>query len=615
MAMGASLWLFFFESGVRCNRPLPRYVRIMVWTILFGTVFGIIFGTVLARRFTGLRCTVVSGSSLTTAFRVVLGLAITVGVALIAGMVWMYVELYRTAAFSELAGKRLTLEILGGAILLLYGFILYLVFKQYQKRDRYILIRNARRTDIEPVLLAQLKAYGLTQIPRLRLYYEQHWNLPGVQVRTMALFSICLLEVSGENAALCAEVQTKLLTALEAYAEAAPARQPFQFSLRSALLTVLLIGSAATLHWHWEPWVRQYEFRNDYDAGSVALSADGKTVATSSNLMPSYLRTVDTGAVLLKLRPPAIFHRMEFDPGSRLLLTQGVDRTIRVLDAHSGAEQFVIKDTKDGAGFSPDGTKVLIWSNTRGIAKIFNASTGEQITEIGHGRTWVRALFSPDSKSVITAGDDNIMHVWRVRDAVRDRDLEIKIDGLPVLNFSPDGKLLLAFTPSGTAYMWEYATGKCVYTFSQANLEEAVFAPDSRYLLTRSQRGWPVWIWDTTTGNCIRTLTGDGDSPTSIGWSPDSRQIIVGSGSDVEIWDAVSFARTSRIPQIGNGNITLAAFCPDNRRVVVGGSRLALWVPRRTDGPYGVLALPELWTTILLAIGMLVSLWKDQRKR
>ena len=587
----------------------------MVWTILFGTVFGIVFGTVLARRVTGLRCTVVSGSSLTNAFRVVLGLAITVGVALIAGMVWMYVELYRTAAFSELAGKRLTLEILGGAILLLYGFILYLVFKQYQKRDRYILIRNARRTDLESVLLAQLKAYGLTQIPRRQLYYEQHWNVPGVRVRTMALFSICLLEVSGENAALCAEVQSKLLTALEAYAEAAPARQPFQFSLRSALLTVLLIGSAATLHWHWEPWVRHYDFYNGSGTGCVDLSADGRLVATTTmELMPGYIRDVDTGATLARLNAPTVLEHREFDPQGRLLLLKGADGTLRVLDAHSGAEQFALKNTRFSAGFSPDSSKFLA-CNSAGIVKIFSTGSYEQIMEISHGRSGVRALFSPDSKSVITAGDDNIMHVWRVRDGVRDRDLEIKIDGLPVLHFSPDGKLLLAFTPSGTAYMWEYATGKCVYTFSQANLEEAVFAPDSRYLLTRSQRGWPVWIWDTTTGNCIRTLTGDGDSPTSIGWSPDSRQIIVGSGSDVEIWDAVSFARTSRIPQIGNGNITLAAFCPDNRRVVVGGSRLALWVPRRTDGPYGVLALPELWTTILLAIGMLVSLWKDQRKR
>lgn len=45
-----------------------------------------------------------------------------------------------------------------------------------------------------------------------------------------------------------------------------------RFSLRSLLLATLLIGSATTLWWRWEPWVVEHEFSPTGDSCQIIPS-------------------------------------------------------------------------------------------------------------------------------------------------------------------------------------------------------------------------------------------------------------------------------------------------------------------------------------------------------
>lgn len=569
---------------------------------------------VLARFAAGYKCTVVTGRSLGRGYLFLWAAAAVVAFVVIGILIGLCLKVNQLAPTAQTPFLKF-----GPPLLIAFVAVGVTVFSfhmrwLYRNRNSFFVLRNVRRAAIDQLILEVLKPYGLTAIPRRRMLLDSEWKLSSAVVKVGGLRGgpVCSVRVLGENRELREELVQKIGNALTAFAETAPPLRPLQFSLRTALAAMLLFGSAATLNWRWDPWARQFEFSHSGGITHLALSPDGQRIAGTTSQGAAYLWSLDSGEELGKLNTntPNLF-QVDFDSSGRTVMTAN-PTALWLWDGMTGQPLLSPFNSGNLAGrFSPDGNSLLTFASS-GLAQVFKVKTGEQTAEIVHGGRWVRGVFSPDGRNVVTAGDDLLVHIWRWKDSVRDRDLEFKLDDRPKdLRFSPDGKILLAFTPSGTSYVWEYATGKCLYTFSQVNLSDAVFSPDGKYLLTLSNGGWPVWIRDTETGNSIHTLAGDGDLPKTIGWSPDGKQIIVGSQHDVEVWDAATFARTSRIPQ--TGLVTAAAFCADNRRIVVGASRLTLWIPRRTDGPYGVLALPELWTTILLAIAMLVSLWKDQR--
>ena len=209
--------------------------------------------------------------------------------------------------------------------------------------------------------------------------------------------------------------------------------------------------------------------------------------------------------------------------------------------------------------------------------------------------------FSHDGKRLTLAGNYGIL----IYDIQRSRK-NVQVSYKPIklrehkgrgwrVAFSPDGKLLVSANATGLLYIWDAKTEKLLRTIKEepnySSFGCMTFSPDGRIIVTGGNRvitrdPWRsegiVRLWDTQTGERIRTLTGHTRDVNSVAFSPDGITIATGDESTittdgkkrgdaaVRLWDA----RTGKLLRtlMGHrGDIECMAFSPDGKLLASGG--------------------------------------------
>jgi WD40 repeat protein len=97
---------------------------------------------------------------------------------------------------------------------------------------------------------------------------------------------------------------------------------------------------------------------------------------------------------------------------------------------------------------------------------------------------------------------------------------------------SPDGKTLATGSADNTVILWDWKTGKELYTLlaHSWSVVAVAFSPDGETLISAS---WDktIKLWQVSTGQEIATLTGHLDSVSAVAISP-SGQIIASASKD-----------------------------------------------------------------------------------
>jgi WD40 repeat protein len=188
----------------------------------------------------------------------------------------------------------------------------------------------------------------------------------------------------------------------------------------------------------------------------------------------------------------------QFSPDGKRIVTASEDATARIWDAQTGQQlgtPIQPSGSVSSAQFSPDGQRIVTASGfLTGEARIWNAQTGKPLTQpMKHGNSVASAQFSPDGKRIVTASRGAT--VWDAQTGQRLTELAPD-EGLLFAQFSPDGKRILT-TSTVAARVWDAQTGQALsdpIKVSGPGLSPARFSPKGKRILTSEDNA--VRLWD-----------------------------------------------------------------------------------------------------------------------
>jgi len=175
------------------------------------------------------------------------------------------------------------------------------------------------------------------------------------------------------------------------------------------------------------------------------------------------------------------------------------------------------------------------------------------------------------------------------------------------IRWSPDGRILA--TPSGKhrIKLWDTQSGEYLKTLigHEDRVTSVTFSPDGSQCASAS-RDATVRVWDLSEGICIAVLKTDSNPIEDVSWSKDGRFIAAAyRRGSVAIWDATSkmLFRKDRFQELGFsiGPALGLAWALDSARLAAGVSFAALLLDVRTQQPAQYLQLANGITDVVFS--------------
>jgi WD40 repeat protein len=291
----------------------------------------------------------------------------------------------------------------------------------------------------------------------------------------------------------------------------------------------------------------------------VAFSPDGRTLASGGNTIR--LWEVVTGK---ELSPSTGHHSnltaVALSPDGKIVASASEDRTIRLWETATGKELRQLRGPDDLFTFD------LLEFKFRQIRGV--EDTVESLA------------FSPDGKTLASGDQGTQIGLWEVASGKQLHYFSYLTGfyiGVPddmhvVVAFSPDGKTLASGNGRGTISLWEPVTGKHLRQFAARGAGPhgwIGFSTDGTTLATGLRSGYqPSRLWDPVTGKQLRRFPSEDKSAPF--W--EAKQLVIGG----PLWNALTGKRFRQLA--GDG----FALSPDGKTLAKAsnqdqGHSIELW--------------------------------------
>ncbi|KAJ1559852.1 hypothetical protein HK405_009108, partial [Cladochytrium tenue] len=231
-------------------------------------------------------------------------------------------------------------------------------------------------------------------------------------------------------------------------------------------------------------------------------------------------------------------------PDGQWIISGSADRTTRVWDASSGAQQFVLQGhtaVVNTVAFSPDSQRIVSGSGD-GTVRVWDTATGSQLSVLKRHTSEVSTVaVSADGRWIVSGSYDMTVRVWNAVTGLQKFVLKGHAAVIYAVAISPDGQWIVSGSGDGTARLWDASTGvqKFVLQGHTCIVRTVAVSPDSRWIVSGSVDK-TVRVWDAATGR-QQSVLDHNESVTTVVVSPDGRWIRSGSeNGTVRVWDAAA---------------------------------------------------------------------------
>lgn len=369
---------------------------------------------------------------------------------------------------------------------------------------------------------------------------------------------------------------------------------------------------------------------------SVSFSPNGKLIASASTDNTIRIWNAENGVCLNTLEGhTGDVYSVAFSPDSKIIVSASSDNTIRIWNVENGVCINTLKGHANfvfSVAFSPDGKHIVSTSRDKTI-RIWDKKAGKCIKIVtGHTDDVVSAAYSSDGKQIYSVSTDKTIRIWESETYNQISQQE----GCFPVAFSPNGKRIASALPDGTIRLWnnEHIKAiKCMWNVEQEKdikwlkghtgiVHHAAFSSDCKQVVSVSGSRdsvyycnmpyptkpscftflpwwWDIRIWNTETGDSIKTLEMHYDfrdiyqSPgiRSVSFSPDNKQIVLISnmyaptifirdtqtGENIKIFNnnrSFKYSFLKHTPKFAN-------YSPDGKSIISSSSEIAyIWNSR-----------------------------------
>jgi WD40 repeat protein len=379
--------------------------------------------------------------------------------------------------------------------------------------------------------------------------------------------------------------------------------------------------------------------REDRSSFSVALAADGKTLAASGPNVIQLWQVAD-GKELARIEMPSGgLSGLLFSPDGRTLAGRAADGTLVLWSAETGKEVRRIKPAPrprqdgvviilggreadpPGMAFTPDGKALAAaatdYDKQEAVhsVKLWDLASGKEIQRIKvPGGSGVSAVAVAPGGKVVASGGGGIVHLCQADTGKELHQFKTGDGGVLALAFTPDGKTLAVRSRNQRVRLWETETAKelrqlvdaetnpragglaNLVGFSGPETRALAIAPDGKQVAAAS--GSTVRLWETATGKELPLPDGHRRAPSSITLSGDGKSVISwGPDRVVRRWEAATGKSLGTFA--APPGTTAAAFTADGRTVALANADDTLRIHEtaagkelhRIKGPQGVTGL------------------------
>jgi WD40 repeat protein len=295
--------------------------------------------------------------------------------------------------------------------------------------------------------------------------------------------------------------------------------------------------------------------------GTAAFSPDGRVLATGQgDGSIQFWRVADGHELSTVAAHGDQVSSVAFTPDGTRVASSGLDDTARLTKLADGTPIASFDVWNGNLALSPAGD-LLVGADEKFTLRFYDARTGRSLGTIANSAEVLGLTFSPDGTRLAVAVTDGI-RIWRAPGGQPVATLA-GAGGDPA--FSPDGSLVAAGGPNGTAGLWNAATGRRTATLDGAGrVIGAAFDPTGRVFAT-TDNGGTTRLWKRASGQRIATLAGGDDLwPLTAVFDPDGTLVATTAADhSVRLWDAAT-GRPVATLALG-AEVTALVFSPDGR--------------------------------------------------